>query len=72
MTSLLSPAYALYHFTETVENGKVHFDYLLKSGRMTTRNAIRILEINGYPQEIIREARETSLRISDGGPAISG
>jgi DNA mismatch repair ATPase MutS len=49
------------------KNGKVHFDYLLKHGKMTTRNAIRILEINGYPKEIIEEARRTSQRIQNGG-----
>lgn len=32
------------------------FDYKLKSGPVTERNAIRILEICGYPQEVVQEA----------------
>ncbi len=60
LTGLLNNTYDLYHFTELVVDGKVHFDYKLKSGELKTRNAIRILEINGYPEEIIEEAKEIS------------
>lgn len=60
LTGLLNNAYDLYNFTETVVDNKVHFDYKLKSGELKTRNAIRILEINGYPKEIIEEAKEIS------------
>lgn len=60
LTGLLNSTYDLYHFTELVVDGKVHFDYKLKCGELKTRNAIRILEINGYPGEIIEEAKEIS------------
>lgn len=63
MTGLLKDAFDLYHFTETVEADQVHFDYKLKDGGLKTRNAIRILEINDYPKEIIEEAKEISNRI---------
>ena len=46
-----------------VVDGAVHFDYKLKSGELKTRNAIKILEINGYPKELIEEAKEISNRI---------
>jgi DNA mismatch repair ATPase MutS len=45
------------HFRETVEDGEMRFDYRLRDGPATTRNAIRLLESYGYPPEIIREAR---------------
>lgn len=64
LTELLCEEYELYHFTETVENSKVHFDYKLKEGKLTTRNAIRILEINGYPKDLIQEAKSISYQIS--------
>jgi DNA mismatch repair ATPase MutS len=63
LTGLLNETYDLYHFTETVESDHVHFDYKLKNGGLKTRNAIRILEVNGYPQELIEEARAISNRI---------
>ncbi len=46
------------HFRETVEDGVMRFDYRLREGPAATRNAIRVLEAQGYPEEITREARE--------------
>ena len=57
LTDLLSNEYDLYHFMETVQNKQIHFDYQLKPGKLYTKNAIRILEINDYPLEVIEEAR---------------
>ena len=50
----------LYHFSEQVDNKTVDFDFKLKEGKLKNRNAIRILEINDYPEEIITEAIELS------------
>lgn len=50
--------YALYHFTETIENNKLHFDHKLKPGKLKTRNAIKILDLHEYPSEIIADARQ--------------
>ncbi len=57
LTDLLQEEYELYHFTELVEENKIRFDYKLKSGNLQSTNAIRILEINGYPAEIAAEAK---------------
>lgn len=65
LTDLLHSEYELYHFSETVENNKVGFDYKLKSGKLKTRNAIRILEINAYPSELIREAFEIAKKMDN-------
>lgn len=56
LTDLLQDGYELYHFSERVEHSNVDFDYILKLGKLTQRNAIRILEINGYPESVIKEA----------------
>jgi DNA mismatch repair ATPase MutS len=45
------------HFEETVTDAAMTFDYALREGPARTRNAIRVLEITGYPEEIIRRAR---------------
>ena len=50
----------MYHFSEIVDNKTVAFDYKLKEGKLKHRNAIRILQINEYPDLIIKEAIELS------------
>ncbi|MGQ1909952.1 MutS-related protein [Marinifilum sp. RC60d5] len=56
LTDLLQQEYELYHFSELVNNKYVDFDYLLKEGKLKNRNAIKILQINNYPDELIKEA----------------
>ena len=56
LAELLQDTYKLYHFSEKVDNKTVDFDFKLKEGKQKTRNAIRILEINDYPEKIITEA----------------
>jgi ABC-type multidrug transport system fused ATPase/permease subunit len=41
-----------YHFTGNVDENGLKFDYLLKPGIATTRNAIALLRYLGYPREI--------------------
>lgn len=60
LTEMLSNEYELYHFSEVINDKTVGFDYKLKEGKLKNRNAIRILEINDYPKEIINEAIEIS------------
>ncbi|GAF03916.1 MutS-related protein [Saccharicrinis fermentans] len=60
LTDMLCDQYDLYHFSETINNNNVDFDYKLKKGKIFRRNAIRILELNGYPEEIIKDAHETA------------
>lgn len=56
LTHLLEDAYANYHFEEEVRDGDVLFSYRLLEGRAHTRNAIRLLEIIGFSDEIIKKA----------------
>ena len=56
LADMLSSEYELYHFSETVDDQTVGFDYKLKTGKLKNRNAIRILEINNYPKEVVEEA----------------
>ena len=60
LADMLIDTYELYHFSEQVDNKTVDFDFKLKNGKLQNRNAIRILEINDYPKEIITEAIELS------------
>jgi hypothetical protein len=56
LTELLKNQFDLYHFSESVKNTQLVFDYKIKQGPLTTRNAIKIMEMNQYPKEIIEEA----------------
>ena len=63
LADLLKDAYDLYHFTEVIQEEQIHFDYKLKKGNLSTKNAIRILEINNYPLPVIEEARKISEKL---------
>ena len=54
---MLQEYYENYHFEEEVREKDVVFNYLLKKGRVTTRNAIRLLEMIGYDKTLIEEAK---------------
>jgi len=70
LTELLKEEYDLYHFSEQVDNQSISFDYKIKKGKMKTRNAIKILEVNGYPSELIDEAREISYEMDKQRPVF--
>jgi hypothetical protein len=63
LADLLKHEYELYHFSEKVNHKTVDFDYKLKDGKLKNRNAIRILQINDYPESIIEEAIELSKKL---------
>ena len=56
LSYILENLYENYHFEEEIGERDVTFHYLLKKGRVTTRNAIRLLEMIGYDQEIVKQA----------------
>ncbi|MPR35906.1 hypothetical protein [Salmonirosea aquatica] len=63
LAEYLKTSFGLYHFTEVIENDQITFDYKLKPGSLTTTNAIRILALNGYPDELVEEAFRLSEEI---------
>ena len=60
LTTLLEKYYANYHFKEEVKDNDVIFNYRLYEGKATSRNAIRLLGILGYNEEIISAAEKTA------------
>lgn len=56
LSYILNGIYENYHFEEEVLEKEVVFNYLLKPGRATTRNAIRLLEMLGYDAQLVLEA----------------
>jgi len=65
LSAMLASEYDLYHFTEVIENEQLHFDHRLRQGPLTTRNAIRLLELSDYPAEITSEATRISTQLSN-------
>lgn len=59
LSYILDKIYTNYHFEEEVRAHDVEFNYLLKIGRVTTRNAIRLLEMIGYDKELVMQAKES-------------
>lgn len=58
LTSLLHNQYELYHFSEKIADNKLLFDYKLKKGVAKEGNAIKILELCGYPSSLVQSARD--------------
>jgi DNA mismatch repair ATPase MutS len=56
--------FEMYHFMEQVENGVHFFDYIIKPGPCTSRNAIKLLEIKGYPEIIVKDALRLLKKLS--------
>ena len=63
----LGSAYLCYHFSDKVDKNNLGFDYTLKKGIATTRNAIKLLEYMGYPQEVIHGANSRFSPAAKGG-----
>jgi len=57
LTSLLKDSLGIYHFEGNVTDNDVHFDYKMKSGPATNRNAIKLLGVLGYDEAIVDNAQ---------------
>lgn len=57
LSYILERLYQNYHFEEEVREHQVIFNYILQNGRATTRNAIRLLDMLGYDENIVEQAR---------------
>ncbi|WP_138202782.1 MutS-related protein [Haloimpatiens lingqiaonensis] len=53
ITNMVKETYYNYYFTENVTKEGLNFEYKIREGISPTRNAIKILEYLGYPDEII-------------------
>ncbi|WP_419749276.1 MutS-related protein [Terrisporobacter petrolearius] len=58
LTYLLEKEYDNYHFEEEITDDDIVFDYKLNKGRAKSRNAIKLLSLIGYEQNIVEKAHE--------------
>jgi hypothetical protein len=54
---LLNDCSRIYHFSEQVDGDRYYFDYILRNGPCRSGNAIKLIELKGYPSSLIAEAR---------------
>ena len=62
LCDLLNGSYGLYHFEEQVGENEMLFDYVIREGKATTRNAINLLQLIGFDQQIVDNAHEKARR----------
>lgn len=56
LTYLLEGEFENYHFEEEITDNDIMFDYKLNLGRAKSRNAIKLLSLMGYKDEIVNNA----------------
>ncbi|MBR1740269.1 MAG: hypothetical protein IJ733_00060, partial [Lachnospiraceae bacterium] len=62
LSRLLDGCYENFHFEEQVKGGEVIFDYRLRKGPATSRNAILLMESLGFEREITGNAQKRAER----------
>ncbi len=62
--ALLQSYFVEYHFCETVTADDWYFDFRLKAGPLTTRNAIRLLARLHYPAQVVADAQALSTTLA--------
>lgn len=56
LTELLKEQYENYHFSEVIGEEDIYFSYKIQKGPATSQNAVKLLELTGFPEKIIRAA----------------
>ena len=59
LLELLDGTYAMHHFREQVADDGLTFDYLIRPGASSTRNAIALLKVMQYPDSVVATALDT-------------
>ncbi len=67
LTNILEKDYSNYHFSEEVSDNDVLFNYKLNRGRATSRNAIKLLGVIGFDEEIVSKAEHMAEKFIDSG-----
>lgn len=57
LTHILEGGYSNYHFQERIEENNILFDYKLYKGKAVSKNAIKLLNMMGYPKDVIESAQ---------------
>ncbi|MCP5062030.1 MAG: hypothetical protein GY936_06145 [Ignavibacteriae bacterium] len=58
LQELLNHKYEMFHFSEQVEENNFYYDYKIQDGPTSSGNAIKLLEMKGYPEDITTKAKK--------------
>ena len=67
LTYLLEDHFENGHFSETITAGDILFTYRLQSGRAVGRNALQLLGLMGYDENVLQQARDMATRFDRTG-----
>jgi len=67
LCELLHGTYRLFHFEEQVGENEILFDYKLRRGKATSRNAIDLLRLMGFDERIVENAHARANRYLETG-----
>lgn len=59
LTVLLGRLYDNYHFSEEMGEDDISFSYKIMKGPATSQNAVKLLKLAGFPEEILEKCEET-------------
>jgi MutS domain V len=64
LQELLADTFEMQHFSDRVGPEGYGFDYQIRPGPAQSHNAIKLLELSGYPAAVIQEAEELVKRLN--------
>lgn len=67
LCTLAGGEWELAHFQETITQQEILFDYRLRSGSATSRNAIDLLRLIGFDEKLVEAAHERANRYVESG-----
>ena len=67
LCELLSGSFRMFHFEEQVGRERMQFDYRIREGKATTRNAINLLRLLGFDEQIVQNAHARADRYLERG-----
>lgn len=67
LCELLRDSYRQFHFEEQVGEDEMLFDYVLREGKATSRNAINLLQQMGFDRRIVENAHARANRFLEDG-----
>ena len=70
LQKLLNENFEMHHFCEQIEGEQHYFDYHIKPGPTSSRNAIKLLELKGYPESVVKEANDLAEEFTLNGDIV--
>ncbi len=70
LSRLLGARFAAYHFREQVTDESLAFDFRIRPGLSSTRNAIALLRLSGFPVGLVDDATATLMAREFDVPAV--